>query len=289
VYFSDIDCESESLCIGYNNNIVCKSPPLLLFDVAMFLKRNSQTLSFNKKQKDFDGAVGTEAVAVASERINSKHFKYPESGFVARIEYSLLYAMIREPDIFPRDTVTKVIDEEDFTHYFYVRPKPGTTVREYQVSYAQLTALLALAGEEWDHHSDIPPLLCRKISQSVIRYADQHGLDRKTEIDDLFQPLHKYALQREAKQSAKMLSWLVPALGATVVTGNPLPVYVAFMASNIFESGSIDKGATASANKDRMLESGDRAANVEHASLLVEDYGPDDNNDETEDVVIDWS
>jgi hypothetical protein len=253
----------------------------------MFLKHNSQTLSL-KKQNDLDG-VGTEAVAAASERINSKYFKYPESGFVSRIEYSLLYAMIRESGIFPTDTVIKVIDEEDFTNYFYVRPKPGTTTHEYQVSYAQLTALLALAGEEWAHQSDIPLLLCRRISQSVIRYADQHGLDRKTEIDDLLQPLHKYAMQREAKQSAKMLPWLVPAVGATVVTGNPLPVYVAFMASNIFESANIDKGASSTANTDRMLESGERAANVERASLLEENYGPDDDGYEMEDVVIDWS
>jgi hypothetical protein len=254
----------------------------------MFLKRKSLTLSL-KKRNGLDGAVGTEAVAAASERINSKYFKYPENGFVSRIEYSLLYAMIREPDIFPTDAVTKIIEEEDFSNYFYVRPKPGTTIREYQVSYAQLTALLALVGEEWAHHSDIPPLLCRKISQSVIRYADRHGLDRKTEIDDLLQPLHKYATQREAKQLAKMLPWLVPALGATVVTGSPLPVYFAYMASNIVESVNIEKGSTSSANTDHMLESGERAANIEHTSLLEEDYGPDDDGDETEDVVIDWS
>ncbi|KAG7356457.1 hypothetical protein IV203_001143 [Nitzschia inconspicua] len=251
----------------------------------MFLKRNSRTLSL-KKRNDLDGAVGTEAIAAASERINSKHFKYPESGFVSRIEHSLLYAMVREPDIFPTETVSNAIDEEDFSIYFYVRPKPGTTIREYDVSYAQLTALLALTGEEWPHDSDIPPRLCRKISQAVIRHADQHGLDRKTEIDDLLKPLYNYVIRREAKQSAKILPWLIPALGATVITGNPLPMYAAFMASNIFESRNIDKGATSTANTDRMVESGERAANVEQASLLEETYGPDD---ETEDVIIDWS
>lgn len=251
----------------------------------MFLKRKSQTLS-TKKRNDLDGAVGTEAIAAASERINSKHFKYPESGFVARIEHSLLYAMIREPDIFPTDTVTKSIDEEDFTIYFFVRPKPGTTIREYDVSYAQLTALLALAGEEWPHDSDVPPLLCRKISQSVIRHADRRGLDRRTEMDELLKPLYKYAMGREARQSVKILPWLVPALGATVVIGNPLPMYAAFVASTVFESANIDKGATSTANTGRMLESGERAANVEHVSLLEEAYGPDE---EEEDVVIDWS
>lgn len=249
------------------------------------MKRKSQALS-SRKRNDLDGAVGTEAVAAASERVNSRHFRYPESGFVSRIEHSLLYAMIREPDIFPTETVARSIDEEDFSVYFYVRPRPGTTVREHDVSYAQLTALLALAGEEWAHDSEVPPLLCRKICQSVLRHADRCGLDRRTEMDELLQPLYRYAVRREARQSVKVLPWLVPALGATVVMGNPLPMYAAFMASTVFESANIDKGATSTANTGRMLESGERAANVEHASLLEEDYGPDE---EGEDVVIDWS
>lgn len=254
----------------------------------MFLKRHSEKLSSTKRRhrNNLDGAVGTEAIAAASERVNSKHFRYPPSGFVSRMEHSLLYAILREPDIFPAATVHQAIDEEDFSVYFYVRPKPGTNSRDYEVSYAQLTALLALTGEEWPHDSDIPPKLCRKISQAVLRYADQHGLDRKTEIDELLQPLYKYAIRREAKQSAKMLPWLVPALGASVVTGNPLPVYAAFMASNIIESANIDKGATSTANTDRMVESGERAANVEQTSLLEEAYGQDDDDN---DVVIDWS
>lgn len=251
----------------------------------MFLKRRSQNLSTVKKRQDLDGAVGTEAVAAASQLINSKHFRYPPQGFVSRIEHSLLYAMIREPEIFPVVTVLKAMDDEDFTIYLYVRPKPGTMTAEYDVSYAQLTALLALAGEEWPHESDIPPTLCRKVSQSVIRYADQHGLDRQTEIDELLQPLYKYAMRREARQSLKLLPWLVPALGASVVTGNPLPVYAAFMASNLVESSNIEKGATSTANTDRMIESGARAAIVEHAPLLDEAY----ENEEENDVVIDWS
>jgi hypothetical protein len=247
----------------------------------MFLKRNQMPKHYDPSE----GAVGTEAVAAASQRLNARHFKYPSSGFVTRIEHSLLYTMIREPDIFPVSTVLQAIDEEDFSIYFYVRPAPGTITVEYDVSYAQLTALLALAGEEWPHDSEIPPTLCRKISQRVLRYADDHSLDRKTEMDELLQPLYRYAVRREARQQVKMLPWLVPALGASVVTGNPLPLYTAFVASNLVESKNIEKGANSTANTDRMVDSVVRQANMEQASLLQETY----DFDETEDVVIDWS
>ncbi|KAL3922360.1 MAG: hypothetical protein SGILL_002245 [Bacillariaceae sp.] len=251
----------------------------------MFLKRTSEKRS--KKSFYRDGAVGTEAVAAESERINKRQFQYPEQGFVSRIEHSLLYAMVREPDVFPQETVSKAIEEEDFTMYFYVRPKPRTTVKEHEVSYAQLSATLAMAGEEWPHDSQIPPLLCRKITHCVTRYADDHELDRKHEIDELLYPLYRYVKRREHAQSIKMLPWLVPALGASVVTVNPLPFYAAFMASNVIEAKNIEKGATSTANTNRMLESGERVGNAEKSSLLDEDYGPEEQNEE--DVVIDWS
>ena len=102
--------------------------------------------------------------------------------------------------------------------------------------------MLALAGEEWSHESPIPPTLCRKISKRVLHYADEHNLDRKTEIDELLQPIYKYAMRREAKQSARLLPWILPATVVTVATGNPLAVYGAFLASNVVESKNIEKG-----------------------------------------------
>jgi hypothetical protein len=238
--------------------------------MSLFLKRNKS------KQTDPDGPIGTEAVAIESQRLNAEHFKYPPSGFVTRVEHTLVYTMIRESKIFPPATVIQAIEEEDFGIYFYVRPQPGQTGGELQVSYAQLTALLALAGEEWPHDSDVPQVLCRKISNRVLKYADAHNLDRKTELDELLKPLYEYAVRREAKQSAKMLPWLIPALGATLVTGNPLPFYAAFIATQMANNNNIEKGAASAAHTDLMLDRGQRVANVEQASLLDEAYDHED-------------
>ena len=237
----------------------------------MFLKRNK---SDKIHQNAFDG-VGTEAVANVQEEVNANSFNYPSSGFISRIEHTLLYTMIREADIFPADTVIQTINEENYSTYLYVRPKPGTNISEYEVSYAQLTAILALAAEEWPYDSEIPPVLCQKITQCVLRYANEHDLDRKTETDDLLQPLYKYACRREAKQSKKMLKWIIPALGASIIVGNPLPAYAALVGANLAQSRDIEKGNSSNHNTDRMMSTGERAANVEHTSLLDED-GYDD-------------
>lgn len=234
----------------------------------MFLKRNST--SERRKQNRDPSCVGTAAIADSQQEVNAKTFKYPPSGFVTRIEHSLLYTMIREPDIFPTPTVLQAIEEEDYSIYFYVRPQRGQSVSEYEVSYAQLTAMLALAAEEWPHDSELPPILCQKISQCVLRYANDQGLDRKTELDDLLQPLYRYAVQREAKQSKRMLAWIVPALGASVLVGNPLPVYAAVVGTNFAQTKAIEKGNISNFNTDRMMSSGERTANLEHTSLLEE-------------------
>jgi len=234
----------------------------------MFLKRDSKTEQ--RKRYHDPHCIGTAAIANSQLEVNAKTFKYPETGFVTRIEHSLLYAMIREPDIFPTPTVIDSINEENYSTYFYVRPRRGQSVSEYEVSYKQLTAILALAAEEWPHNSDIPPVICHKISQVVLKYADDNGLDRKTELDDLLQPLYKYAVQREAKQAKAMLKWVIPALGASVLVGNPLPVYAAVVGSNVAQTKEIEKGNISNLNTDRMMSSGERAANVEHTSLLDE-------------------
>jgi hypothetical protein len=234
----------------------------------MFLKRNSK--SEQKKRNRDPSCVGTAAIADSQLEVNARTFQYPPGGFVTRIEHSLLYTMIREPDIFPTPTVLAAIEEENYSAYFYVRPQRGQNVSQYEVSYAQLTAILALAAEEWAHDSEIPPVLCQKISQSVLRYANEEGLDRKTELDDLLQPLYKYAVQREAKQSRKMLAWIVPALGASMLLANPLPVYAAMVGTNLAQTKQLEKGNLSNINTDRMMSCGERTANLEHTSLLEE-------------------
>jgi len=239
----------------------------------MFLKRDSKSEQ-RKRNRDRDlSCVGTEAVANSQQQVNARTFQYPESGFVTRIEHSLLYVMIRDgKEVYPEKIVLKAIEEENFSPYIYVRPRKGQSVAEYEVSYSQLTAVLALACEEWPHDSDIPPVLCQKVSQCILRYAKDQGLDRKMELDDLLQPLYRYAVQREAKQSKKMLAWIIPALGASVLVGNPLPVYAAVLGTNVAQTKAIEKGNISNTNTDRMMSSGERIANLEHASLLEAEY-----------------
>ena len=234
----------------------------------MFLRRDNK--SEQKKKNRDPSSIGTAAIAASQQEVNALTFDYPQNGFVTRIEHSLLYAMIREPNIFPTPTLLDAIAEENYSTYFYVRPKRGQSVSEYEVSYKQLTAILALAAEEWPHDSEIPPAICQKVSQCVLRYADDNGLDRKTELDDLLQPLYQYAVQREAKQAKKMIKWIVPALGASVLVGNPLPVYAAIVGANFAQTKDLEKGNISNTNTDRMMSSGERTANLEHTSLLEE-------------------
>lgn len=237
----------------------------------MFLKRDSKTLESNKKKNDVNQCVGSEALANAQIEVNAKAFNYPSTGFVTRIEHSLLFTLVREANIYPSATVIQAIVDENYSIYFHVRPRPRTSIIEYDVSYAQLTALLALAAEEWPHDSQVPLVMCQKITHCVLRYANDKGLDRKMETDDLLQPLYKYACQREAKQSKKMLAWLIPALAGSIMVGNPLPVYAALVTSNLAYTKDIDKSNISNSNTDRIMNTGERTANVEHTSLLHED------------------
>ena len=142
---------------------------------ASFRNRNR---SDNRNHQQQQQVQGSEAVAVESQRINAKTFNYPKGGFETWIEHSLLYTMIRESNIFPAETVLKTIDDEDFTQYFIIKQKQQLTEKfisdddddddddddgdgnsdnnNHQnnnskrtielMSYAQLTAVLALAG-----------------------------------------------------------------------------------------------------------------------------------------------
>ena len=141
---------------------------------ASFRNRNRSD-NRNQQQQQQQQVQGSEAVAVESQRINAKTFNYPKGGFETWIEHSLLYTMIRESNIFPAETVLKTIDDEDFTQYFIIKQKQQLTEKfisddddddddgdgnsdnnNHQnnnskrtielMSYAQLTAVLALAG-----------------------------------------------------------------------------------------------------------------------------------------------
>ena len=237
---------------------------------------------------------GSEAVAVESQRVNAKTFKYPPTGFENWIENTLLYTMIRESSIFPAETVLEAIEEEDFLQYFYVKEEEGDhrhrtlgeededededhtdprTTKVAQVSYAQLTALLALAGEEWRSSSDVPQRLCKIISKEIIKYANKHDLDREQELKELLDPLIEYAKGRGRKQALQMLPWFA---ALTVSTLNPLAFYATYMSMLAANSEALNKGDRADRNTIDMTEMGKKHSNVEKASLLDEDYYNED-------------
>jgi hypothetical protein len=237
---------------------------------------------------------GSEAVAVESQKVNAKTFKYPEGGFETWIENSLLYTMIRESNIFPPEAVLSTIDEEELSQYFVVQqddrqqeifddndnndddhtdPRKAADV---EVSYAQLTALLALAGEEWPSSSQVPQRLCKNISKAIIKYANKNGLHREQELKELLDPLIDYAKGRGRKQALQMLPWFA---ALTVSTVNPLAFYATYMGMLAANSDSLSKGDQADRNTIDMAEMGKKNGNVEKASLLDEDYYDEDDDD----------
>lgn len=219
------------------------------------------------------GPIGTEAMAAENVERNAKIFQYPPQGFLTRIEHSLLYSMILEPSIFPPDAVKEMIAEEDLEQYLYARPPPKTSLKELPVSYAQLTALLVLAGEEWTAESRIPQILCDAIVKTVIGYAESHGLDRKVETQELMTLLLEYSRKRGDKVT---LSTIVPIyIGgfASVATGTPIPFWITYVASFAVNRKSIKKEARSDANHMYIQEAVGRASVVEHASLLTESHG----------------
>ena len=279
-----------------------------------FRDRGRRRNNHNQQQQQRVKPVqGSEVVAVESQQVNAKTFKYPSEGFETWIEHSLLYTMIRESNIFPPETVLKAIDEEEYTQYFIIKQKQQrhnhqrkinddyddyningdrdsatlaaaktitatTKAVASEVSYAQLTALLALAGEEWSSSSEVPQQLCKAISKQIIKYANKHDIDRQQELKELLNPLIDYAKGRGRKQALQMLPWFA---ALTVSTINPLAFYATYMSMLAANSDSLSKGDRADRNTIDMAEMGSRHGNVEKASLLDEDHynESDEDND----------
>lgn len=240
---------------------------------------------------------GSEAVAVESQRANAKAFKYPERGFETWIENSLLYTMVRESNIFPPDVVLTAIKEEEFSQYFFIKQedqekdphddddnhgendddehRDQRKLTAAEVSYAQLTALLALAGEEWPSSSEVPQELCRNISKEIIKYANKHNLDREQELKELLEPLINYATGRGRKQALRLLPWFAALAVSTV---NPLTFYATYMSMLSANFDTLVQGDRADRNTINMAEMGKKQGDVENASLLDENYYDDDND-----------
>jgi hypothetical protein len=202
-------------------------------------------------------AVGTHAVALENMKRNAKRFRYPETGFDSPIEHSLLYAMLREPKIYPPSALQEQIKQEDYDMYITIKDK------EDRVSYAQLSAVVVMATENFPPQNGIPTdvgqCLCKRILNCIVQYAEAHGLNRESEIQDLLDPVTRYFEQ----SGDKLLIPLYAGLLGTMVTGNPIPYLVGFAA--------VAKGAEQNAERlNAIAGEAMRKSDAEKTSLLDE-------------------
>jgi hypothetical protein len=139
-------------------------------------------------------AVGTEKLAQQELKKNGQLYHYPSAGFVNKIEYTLLYNMIYYPNIYPIHVIHPMILEEDYTQYIYVNESgtrsssastaTGTTDTAPPCSYAQLTALLALAAEKWPPSTAAVPNDISSSTSSIHNNNNNHDTRRRTKYYD---------------------------------------------------------------------------------------------------------
>ena len=254
---------------------------------------NKKVFPWRRQRHTAGGAVGTEAKAIDNMTKNSKAFGYPAAGFVTRIEHSLLYNMISEPDVYPAAAVLEQIDEEDFSIYLQVAEESrfgGVTDggnHEPIVSYAQLSAIVALSAEKYppkergeDQMSDddsqekqqsVSQKVCKKVLQCVIRYAEEHDLDREAEIQELMAPVEKRFKKRQNTDEVKSILPFYVGYTASILTGNPLPM----LAGAAVMTATVDSNLeNERQNMESILSETSRRADVEKTGLLDEtDHG----------------
>jgi len=222
----------------------------------------------------------TETKSLEQLEKNRISFHYPKDGFVVKVEFSLLYAMlIAAPETYPIETVHAMVEEEDFIQY--VHTKNG------DVSYAQLSAILACSAEiksqgikSHDMNSSstgeegtddrrkvqsAPQKLCKKILQVVLQYAEENNLDRETEIDDLLVPVKRVTTQRIAKKEIQAMVPFYLGYSAAVLTANPLPLI--FGAAGLFAAPNTNHEVK---NMEHIVVETGRSSCVETAGLLDE-------------------
>jgi hypothetical protein len=236
----------------------------------------------NSKKKAGPKVVGTEAAAKSNLERNQKDFSYPETGFVTPVEYTLLYSMLDAPTIYPENVVQAAIREEEFDQYLIVNPLRADETEERH-SYAQLSALLTLAAQKFPPppteygtavpKDSIPQILICALLQTVIRHTEAYNLDRETEVKELLEPLTRLTVKKDAQQT---VAFLVPAylgLGASIVTGNPLPMYLGWAIGGAITANDNTGMQNSASNLSQLKSTTNRSADAEKAGLLEEtDY-----------------
>jgi hypothetical protein len=226
-------------------------------------------------------AVGTGAQAKANQEHNAKVFRYPATGFVTPLEYTLLYAMVAYPTIYPEAVLLETIRDQDFADYLVVNAPPRRLDTEEEnaniTSYAQLSALLYLAAENWpspgdfgedkDAQPSVPQTLCRAILQTVVRHAEEQDLDRKAEVEELLQPLRRLSEQKVDKGNISLLLPMYIGLGLSMATANPIPIWIGYFAGGVLSTAKAPT-ANEQRNMKNLTSAATRMADVEKASLL---------------------
>jgi len=254
------------------------------------------------KERNKGGPVGTEAVALANIKKNSKNFRYPEPGFETRIEHSLLYNMISEPKVYPESAIRDLISKEDFSVYMIVvqkvdlKPNNMSSLSKKEedkdqiISYAQLSAILALTSENFRlaasdckkaegrgpqqqfseeqniAQPNIPDLMCKAVLQHVIRYVNEHNLDRQAEIQELLRPVQRHTEKRSRQAGLKYVVPFYIGYGISMATLNPVPMLV----GAALMSGMGDEYDEEAENIKSFKRESDRRSDVEKTGLLDE-------------------
>ncbi|GKY97088.1 hypothetical protein MPSEU_000667300 [Mayamaea pseudoterrestris] len=216
--------------------------------------------------------VGTEAVALKNIRENSKTFDYPPTGFTTPIEHSLLYATIGQPNLFPNSVIQSIMADEDFTQYLYVRhdDKLNNNPDGTKTSYAQLSAILALAAEVWPPDNDISKLLCKALLQCIVQYSDEHGLDRESEVRELMLPLLRLNERRAGRNALATLLPMYAGLAAAMVTLNPALLWAGYAIGNYYNIKAAVDDSGRQKKMQAICTETNRAGDVEQTSLLDE-------------------
>ena len=263
------------------------------------IRRRKRANNYLKKRGS-EPIVGTQAKAQKNIEKNKKTFKYPKEGFITPIEYSLIYSMIQEgPKVYPEDVVLKHIEEEDFTMYMPVQQidslMMSTTLSmnqnqvvdnngdagddtiddfaTHRVSYAQLSAILALAGEKFkpqrdcDKPNSIPQNLCQKVLNCVVAYAKRYDLDREVEIKELLKPVEKRLVKTATNQEIRDVLPFYLGYTASLITLNPLPMLVGF---TVMTQNSKNGSENLNRNLNQITKATERRSNEEQTSLLDE-------------------
>ncbi|CAJ1957755.1 unnamed protein product [Cylindrotheca closterium] len=202
------------------------------------------------------------------------------------------------PAVYPEEVVLSHIDDEDYSVYLPMVVINGTSSsrrssfhdssdddhhdcendtpndeaeQHDRVSYAQLSAILSLSAEKYppnekDEKESISKTLCKRILGCVVKYAQEHDLDREAEISELLRPVEEQSMKRSAKAELRQAVPFYVGYAATLITANPIPMMIGW---SVMASGN-QKAEKEMKNLSSVTKETNRRSDVEKTSLLDE-------------------